>query len=127
MGGDRVYSRESIFTFFLPLSFSSLALASQPMSILPTLLRSLFLTIVISFVVPIVLISGVLAFVCVIGYIPGLAMISQTGAADMCQLLATFGGGSPIEGVIVIGLTFSLVGALFDTYNFYSYQHSNNH
>ncbi|MCP2731401.1 hypothetical protein [Limnofasciculus baicalensis] len=97
------------------------------MSILPTLLRSLFLTILISFIVPIVFIAGVLGFVCVIGYIPGLETIGKIGLANLWQFLAIFGGGSPIEGAIIIGLTCSFAGALFDTYNFYSYQHSNNH
>ncbi|HBE57320.1 MAG TPA: hypothetical protein DEG17_04085 [Cyanobacteria bacterium UBA11149] len=97
------------------------------MSILLTLLRSLFLTILISFIVPIGLIAGSLGICCVIGYIPGLESIGQTGLTDLWKFLAIFGAGSAVEGAIVIGLTCSFAAALFDTYNFYSYQHSNNH
>lgn len=97
------------------------------MSMLPTLLRSLLLTSFLSFHTPIILLTGVLAAISAIGYVPGFETISQAGAAELLKFLAVFGSGCPFEGVIVIGLTCSLVGALFDTYAFYSYQHLNNH
>ena len=37
----------------------------------------------------------------------------------MWELLATFGSGHPWQGCLVIAITCSLVGAMFDTYVFY--------
>ncbi|HBB35808.1 MAG TPA: hypothetical protein DDZ80_06245 [Cyanobacteria bacterium UBA8803] len=97
------------------------------MSFLPTFLRSLLLTVIISFIAPLVLLAGLLVIVCLIGYVPGLEIIGQTGVTDLWKFLSIFGNGSPIEGAIVIGVTCSLAGALFDTYTFYSYQNLNDH
>lgn len=97
------------------------------MSILPSYLRSLLLTIIFSFITPILLIGGALVSVFLIGHIPGLQAISQAIAAHILQFLATFGSHSPWRGLVIIGLTCSLVGAMFDTYTFYRYQHLRNH
>ncbi len=97
------------------------------MSILPNFLRSLLLTTLLSFVAPIALVIVLLAALSGIGCIPGLETISQAGTAQLSQFLAVFGSGCPVEGVIVIGLTCSFVGALFDTYAFYRYQSLNDH
>ncbi|NEO33717.1 MAG: hypothetical protein F6K36_25505 [Symploca sp. SIO3C6] len=86
------------------------------MSMLPEFVRSLLLTIFFSFVAPIVLMIILLATFSVIGYIPGVATIGHVSAAQLLKFLAIFGQGCPFEGAIVIGLTCSLVGALFDTY-----------
>jgi hypothetical protein len=83
------------------------------------------LTILLSFVAPIVVVTVLLAAISVIGYVPGLETIGQTGTTQLFKFLAVFGSGCPIEGVIVIGFTCSLVGALFDTYAFYRYQSLN--
>lgn len=95
------------------------------MSILPNFLRSLALTILLSFVAPIVLITVLIATSSGISYIPGLETIGQTGTTQLLSFLAVFGSGCPLQGVMVIGLTCSLVGALFDTYAFYRYQSLN--
>ena len=92
------------------------------MSILPNFLRSVMLTIVLSFVAPISLVGGALVSLALIGCIPGPKAIAQLIAEQILQFLATFGSGSPFRGLIVISLTCSLVGALFDTYAFYRYQ-----
>lgn len=97
------------------------------MMIMPTLIRSLLLTITISFIAPVVLLTGLFATLYGIGCLPVVDTIAQIGVADILRFLTIFGSGSPIEGVIVIGFTCSLVGALFDTYTFYSYQHLNDH
>jgi len=97
------------------------------MSIFPNFLRSLVLTILLSFVAPIVLITVFLASLSAIGYVPGLESIGQTGTTQLLQFLAVFGSGCPLQGVIVIGFTCSLVGALFDTYSFYRYQNLSNY
>ncbi|HEY9603504.1 MAG TPA: hypothetical protein V6C85_17950 [Allocoleopsis sp.] len=96
------------------------------MTILPNFLRSLVLTTFLSFVAPIVLVSALLMLALGVGYFPGLETIGQIGTSQLLSFLAVFGTGSPLEGAVVIGLTCSLVGALFDTYAFYRYQSLNN-
>ena len=93
------------------------------MMIIQTLLRSLLLTVIISFITPVVLLTGLFSTLWAIGYLPVVDSIAQIGVTDLLKFLTIFGSGSPIEGAIVIGCTCSLVGALFDTYAFYSYQH----
>ena len=88
------------------------------MSITPNFLRSVLLTIFFSFVTPMLVIGGGLSIVFLLGYIPGLQAVGKAIAIALTQFLATFGSGSAIEGLVVIGLACSLVGALFDTYAF---------
>jgi len=97
------------------------------MTTLPTLIRSLALTALLSFIAPVVLFLGFFAFLCTMSWVPGLESLGQTGANDLLQFLAIFGNGCSVEGLIVISLTCSFVAALFDTYAFYSYQHLNDH
>lgn len=92
------------------------------MSILPNFLRSLLLTIVFSFVTPMLIIGALLMIVFLLGYIPGLQAVGNAIAMAMTQFLATFGNGSVFDGLVVIGFTCSLVGGLFDIYTFYRYQ-----
>ncbi|MES1021844.1 hypothetical protein ABN584_02925 [Gloeocapsa sp. BRSZ] len=92
------------------------------MSILSNFLRSLLLSIILSFIVPMLIIGAVLVSTSIVGYIPGLHGISQAIANQVLVFLATFGSGSPVDGLLVISMTCSLVGALFDTYAFYRYQ-----
>lgn len=63
-----------------------------------------------------------LASLSILSYIPILEGMGQTGATQIWAFLAIFGNGCPLEGILVIGLACGLVGALFDTYTFYSYQ-----
>ncbi|NEQ67230.1 MAG: hypothetical protein F6J86_43890 [Symploca sp. SIO1B1] len=92
------------------------------MTILPRFLRSLALTTLLSFVTPIVLVTMLLTAISVVTFVPGLQIIGNTGTTHLLDFLAAFGKGSSLEGVLVISLTFSLVGALFDTYAFYHYR-----
>lgn len=89
------------------------------MSILPNILRSLTLTIFLSFIAPLVVLTMLFATLAGIGYIPGLATIGQSGTTQLLQFLSVFGSGCPFQGIMVIGFTCSLVGALFDVYIFY--------
>ncbi|NET58540.1 MAG: hypothetical protein F6K47_21025 [Symploca sp. SIO2E6] len=92
------------------------------MSILPSFLRSLVLTTLLSFLTPILLVTALLTAISVITYVPGLKTIGSTGNTHLLDFLAAFGSGSPLEGILVIALTCSLVGALFDTYAFYHHR-----
>ncbi|PAX60361.1 hypothetical protein [Brunnivagina elsteri] len=89
------------------------------MAILTNFLRSLALTIIFSFVAPLILIGAVLVTLSLTGHVPGLQDITGAIAHLILQFLATFGGGSSLEGIIIIGLTCSFVGVLFDTYVHY--------
>lgn len=86
------------------------------MSILPNCLRSILLTSLFSFVAPLLLIGSGLSIFFLLGHLRGLEAIGQSGAQQILMVLATFGSGHPLQGFLVIGLTFSFVGVLFDTY-----------
>lgn len=97
------------------------------MSILPNYLRSLALTVFLCFVAPFAVVALLLACLIGIGYVPGFETSGSSGTSQLLQFLAVFGSGSPFEGIMVIGFTCGLVGALFDTYSFYRYQMLNDH
>lgn len=92
------------------------------MTIFTNFLRSLLLTIIFSFVVPMFLIGGGFLFLYLIGNIPGLQDLTEAIATEIMDFLATFGSGTPLRGLFVISLTFSFVGALFDMFVYYRYQ-----
>lgn len=70
-----------------------------------------------------VLIAALLASLSLLTYIPVIEAIAQIGATQLMQFLAVFGSGCPLQGSLVIGFTCSLVGAMFNTYALYNYQH----
>lgn len=92
------------------------------MSIFPNFLRSVLLAGLLSFVAPLLFIGAGLTSFLLIGLVPALQGVGRSGEDLILQFLATFGSGSPLQGFLVIGTTFGLVGALFDTYA--SFQHS---
>lgn len=94
------------------------------MNILSSFLKSLLLAIVFSFLAPVFCIGAGLTSFAMIRYIPSLEVMGQVGADQIVKFLSTFGNGDPWEGFLIIGLTCSLVGALFDTYVFYQSPHS---
>ncbi len=96
------------------------------MSILPSFRPTLALTIVFSFVAPVLLISGVLVSFSLTSHVPGLAAISAAMRQGIVEFLAAFGSGNSWRGIAVIGLACSFVGALFDTYNFNRYRNLRN-
>jgi hypothetical protein len=92
------------------------------MSIFLNFLRSVLLAGLLSFVAPLLLIAVGLTSFSLIGLLPAFQGFGRSGEDQILQFLATFGSGCPFEGFLVIGATFGLVGALFDTYA--SFQHS---
>ncbi len=88
------------------------------MSIGPNFLRSVLLTSFFSFVAPLLLIGGGLIGFFLMSYLPILKGVGQFGADKILKFLSTFGSGNPLQGFLVIGITFAIVGALFDTYAF---------
>ncbi|NJK99324.1 MAG: hypothetical protein HC910_01715 [Spirulinaceae cyanobacterium SM2_1_0] len=86
------------------------------------ILRSLSLTAFFSFATPIVLAGSALMLLAGIGLLPGLQAIAHSGTLSVLYFLATFGSGHPLTGSLVIGLTWSLVGVLFDFCTVYRYE-----
>jgi type III secretory pathway component EscU len=79
------------------------------------------MTLCVCFVLPLtglLLLLGIL----LLGYLSPLAEFSQLGMEQVLGFLATFGGGSVWQGSLVIGLTVSVVGGLFDMFAFYKHQ-----
>lgn len=98
------------------------------MSILPSFIRSLLLSTLVSFTAPSLLLGLLFICICLLSYLPGLEGFSQFSGDRLLQFLIVFGNGDPWQGVLAIGLTCGLVGGLFDTYAFYQYHniHTNN-
>ncbi|MFN6481476.1 MULTISPECIES: hypothetical protein [unclassified Nostoc] len=92
------------------------------MTIFTNFLRSLLLTIIFSFVVPMFFVGGGLLFLSLIGHFPSLQELTAAIATEIIHFLATFGSGTPLRGLFVISFTCSFVGALFDMYVYYRYQ-----
>ncbi|MGA7934109.1 MAG: hypothetical protein WCA35_11225 [Kovacikia sp.] len=91
----------------------------RSMMISVSFLRSLILTSVLSFIAPVLLIGTVLCGLALIGQIPIIEPIAQTGSTQILRFLAVFGSGDAVEGLLIIGITCGIVGALFDTYAYY--------
>ena len=85
------------------------------------LLSSVFVTLVISFTLPVMLLAGLLILTLGISYFPGLEMIGEVGLNQLLAFLSIFGAGSVWRGVIVIGLTLALVAGWFDLYTLYRF------
>lgn len=92
------------------------------MSILPSLLRSLVITGIFSFLIPIIFIGLILATLALLGHIPHLEIVGIEGVERILRFLAVFGSGSALGGVVVISSASTLVGVLFDAYALYRYQ-----
>jgi hypothetical protein len=92
------------------------------MTIFSNFFRSLVLTTIFSFLVPVFFIRGLLVVLCLFGYVPGLQGIISDVSIQILYFLATFGSGSSFNGLLTIGLTCGFVGALFDIYVYYRYQ-----
>lgn len=93
------------------------------MSSAPVYLRSLLLASILSFIAPLLFVGSTLLGLVLVSFIPGLDPLSNLGSRLIFTFLETFGNGSALEGLLVIGGACGVVGALFDTYIFYR-QHS---
>lgn len=86
------------------------------------LLRSLFLSSTFGFLAPVGIIGSTFAGLSLVQHLPELENLGQTGILQVNYFLSAFGSGNPGQGVIVIGLAFALVGALFDAFAFCYHQ-----
>ncbi len=85
-------------------------------------LLSLILAALMSFAAPVVLVGGILGILFTASYLPGLVELGKQGAIQVLNFLAVFGNGKPLQGMLTLGLTVSIVGILLDLLNFYRYQ-----
>jgi hypothetical protein len=115
---DRAYCRKSPYpTPHTPHPLKIWSLVY--MTIFSNFLRSLVLTIIFSFLSPMLLIGCLLLLISFIGHIPSLQVMAEAVAIHIIQFLATFGSGVPLRGLFVISLTCGFVGVLFDIYAYY--------
>ncbi|MGD1872767.1 MAG: hypothetical protein ACFB02_06910 [Mastigocoleus sp.] len=77
---------------------------------------------IFSFVTPMFFVGGLWVVASLMVHLPIMAGISNLVMDRIIEFLVIFGSGAPLQGVFVISLTCSFVGALFDTYAFYRYQ-----
>lgn len=84
--------------------------------------RSLLLSIIFSFVAPMIFVGVALLVLPILSLVPGLQALGEIITTQISEFLATFGSGTPLHGLFVICLTCSFVGALFDTYVYYRCQ-----
>jgi len=89
---------------------------------MPNILRSLVLTVLFAFAVPLIMVSAILCFFWGVSYIPGIAILGQVGINGILGFLSVFGSGYPLLGMLIISGTCSMVGGLFDVFNFYFFQ-----
>ncbi len=81
-----------------------------------SLARSLTVATCLGFLAPVLGVSFVMVGLGIGTYLPGVDWLSQGCLQGLMAVLATFGSGHPLEGLIVIGAAFALVSALFDGY-----------
>ena len=83
---------------------------------------SLSLAAFMSFAAPVTLIGCAIAIIGIIGYVPGFWELSNQMMLQILDFLAIFGNGKPLQGIVTLGLTLSIVGVLLDLLNIYRYQ-----
>ena len=83
---------------------------------------SLSLAAFMSFTATAFFIGGAIALISVVGYVPGFWELSNQMTLHIINFLAVFGNGKPLQGIITLGLTLSIVGVSLDLLNIYRYQ-----
>lgn len=92
------------------------------MNIWLSLFFSLFLTTLVSFAVPVVVCTAILASLVVLSHLPLIGIWGTNLYEQVWNFLAVFGEGSSTIGIITIALTCAIVGFLFESLNFYRYR-----
>ncbi|MGK7890612.1 MAG: hypothetical protein AB4042_14875 [Leptolyngbyaceae cyanobacterium] len=78
--------------------------------------RSLLLTGIFGFILPVVTISSVFIVLMGMSWIPVLHSISAAGLAGLIGILHVFGSGHALQGILIISGTGCIVSILFDAY-----------
>lgn len=87
-----------------------------------SLLLSLLLTTLVSFALPIIFFTVVLAGLAMTAHFPIISDFSNGVYGQIWQFLAIFGEGSGIFGLLTIAFTCAIAGFLFESLNFYRYR-----
>jgi hypothetical protein len=90
--------------------------------IMSNLLRSLAMSTIISFSLPMLAVGTLLLSLSLASHIPGVGFIGEMGSSQVLRFLTIFGSGYPLQGFLSIGLAFAVAGSLFDLFNFYIHQ-----
>ncbi len=90
-------------------------------------LRSLLLTLVISFLAPLGIVGLLYGFALTLGQVPVSAALGELAVDQLNAFLGTLGGGSIRYGLLTLGGVASIVGGLFDSFAFYRYQSMRGH
>ncbi|ERN40309.1 hypothetical protein KR51_00032550 [Rubidibacter lacunae KORDI 51-2] len=85
----------------------------------PQWIKSVLLTVLLSFTVPTTAIALALAAMAGARYVPGFEPAGQAGFWRLEAFLAIFGSGCPFWGLLTIGTTGGFVGGLFGLFNGY--------
>ena len=85
-------------------------------------LRSLAITAIVTFALPLVLIGATLLLLTVLTVLVPQVTFSQEAGDHLQNFLRILGSGSPWQGMLLMGIASCLVGMMFDTYAFYRYQ-----
>ena len=97
-------------------------LITNCLKIVSNLFVSLFVAAFMSFAFPVMLIGCAIVFLGIVGYMPGFWEVSEQTTSCILHFLAVFGSGKPLQGLVTLGITLSIVGILLDLLNFYRYQ-----
>ena len=92
------------------------------MNIWLSLLLSLLLTTLVSFALPIILFTVILAVLSILAHFPLISPFINDIYAQIWHFLAIFGEGSSLVGILIIALTCAIAGFLFESLNFYRYR-----
>jgi hypothetical protein len=93
-----------------------------PIMIMSNLLRSLAMSTIVSFSLPMLAVGTLLLSLSLASHIPGVGFIGEMGSSQVLRFLTIFGSGYPLHGILSIGLAFAVAGSLFDLFNFYIHQ-----
>lgn len=92
----------------------------QTIRMMKIFVKSLLVTSALSFAAPLLLIGASVIGLAFVTHLPVIGDYSRLIIQQVLRVLAVFGNGDAIQGVLIIGLTCSFVGGLFDTYALYS-------
>lgn len=91
------------------------------MSVVPLFIRSLIVTSLLSFMLPLAILGAVWTILCLVSSISQWSELGTYGHQLFVAFLTTFGTGDPVAGALTIGLTCSFVGSLFDLFASHRY------
>lgn len=88
-----------------------------------SLMRSLFIASFFAFLVPLLLLTGLVGTTALASHVPGIAPVGQELNQLVLQFLQVFGSGHWMSGVLTIAIACSVVGFLFDAYLVFYHQY----